>query len=176
MTNHFGSDATNYVQTFNFQSGRGVGKHLANQHQQICIRREAGNCKICYSVDTRTTDIVVTGKTTGKAGISGTMCCGYGLDGAGGDTGGGDCIIIPGAQLAAGIAAAAETFCGSMMGLAVIAGATADANSITICSQQVPFRIEFNSDTWEKGTGAAANQETEAGNPGFKIRYYQTTC
>ena len=36
---HFGSDASNYIQTFNFQGGRGNGgKHLANQHQSICIR------------------------------------------------------------------------------------------------------------------------------------------
>ena len=35
---HFGSDGSNYVQTFNYQNGQGTGKHLANQHQTICVR------------------------------------------------------------------------------------------------------------------------------------------
>jgi len=59
-------------------------------------------CRICYSVDNRLTDIGVTGKTaaaTANASVKGTKCCGYGLDGAGpGTAGGGDCLIIPGAE------------------------------------------------------------------------------
>ena len=35
---HFGSGGTNYVQTFNYQSGRGVGHHLAAQDQVVCVR------------------------------------------------------------------------------------------------------------------------------------------
>ena len=33
---HFGSSATNYVQSFNYNSG--AGKHLADQTQVICVR------------------------------------------------------------------------------------------------------------------------------------------
>ena len=33
---YFGSGATNAAETFNYQSGN--GKHLANQHQTICVR------------------------------------------------------------------------------------------------------------------------------------------
>ena len=40
---HFGSEGTNYVRTFNFQTGRGVGRHLNDQHQQICIRYVIGH-------------------------------------------------------------------------------------------------------------------------------------
>jgi len=179
---HFGSDASNYIRTFNFQGGLGNGgRHLANQHQQICIRRETGMCRICYSVDARLTDIGITGKTgapAAAASIAGTMCCGYGLDGAGGLLGGGDCIIIPGAEKT-GATAVNESYCGSLMGLATAAaaaGANTDALSKTVCSKQYPFRVEFNSDLWEVTTGAADNMEAEGGNTGFKIRYFQTTC
>jgi len=167
---HFGSDATNYIRTFNFQSGRGVGRHLANQHQSICIRRETGMCKICYSVDAPTTDIGLTGKTDGKAGYKGTSCCGYALDGKAGDgaVGGGDCIIIPGAVKADDGAVVNHVFCGSMMGIN-----TAANKDKTVCSMQLPFRVDFNSDNYEISD---AQLEAVGGNPGFKIRYYQTTC
>ena len=36
---HFASDATNYVYTFNYQTGADVGKHLAHQRQVICVRQ-----------------------------------------------------------------------------------------------------------------------------------------
>jgi len=173
---HFGSEGTNYVRTFNFQTGTGVGRHLSDQHQQICIRREAGMCRICYSVDTRTTDWGITGKTTGKAGTKGTDCCAYGLDGAdAGVTGGGDCVIIPGAEKAIGGANVNEQYCGSKGGLGTVQGATSDAKSLTICSTAIPFRIEFNSDQFELTT-AAMYESMLGASTGFKIRYYQTSC
>merc|ERR1719242_720591 len=55
---HFGSSGTNYVQTFNYQSGS--GKHLADQTQVICVRRETGNCQVCWSADD-VTDVEVSG-------------------------------------------------------------------------------------------------------------------
>ena len=36
------------VQTFNFEGGT----HLANQNQNICIRREKNQCRICYHTAT----------------------------------------------------------------------------------------------------------------------------
>ena len=33
------------IESFNYKNGW----HLANQNQNICIRREAGFCSICYS-------------------------------------------------------------------------------------------------------------------------------
>jgi len=174
---HFASDASNYLRTFNFQQGTGSGKHLANQHQSICIRRETGMCRICYSVDDKTKDIGLTGKVAGKAGVAGTKCCAYGLAGAGDDTGGGDCLVIPGAVKGDDAPAAMigdpvnQQYCGSLMGLQTIAGAV--IASKTICSTQTPFRIAFNSDNVEF---SAADHESTGGNTGFKIRYWQTTC
>ena len=43
-------------------------------------------------------------------------------------------------------------------------------------AQSYPFRIEFHSDGYEYSTGIAAMSEGEARNPGFKVKYYQTTC
>ena len=48
--------------------------------------------------------------------------------------------------------------------------------SFFIAATQAPFRIEFQSDNYEFSSGAAAMNEGEGGNPGFKVRYFQTTC
>jgi len=174
---HFGSDGSNYVQTFNYQNGQGSGKHLANQHQTICVRREAGNCRICWSADA-VADVGVTGKTAGKAVTKGESCCAFGSKGDGPMAlkGGGDCILIPGAQDANG-GVQPDKVCGTKNGLpTATADGTAAANSKTVCSTQAPFRIEFQSDNYEFSSGAAAMNEGEGGNPGFKVRYFQTTC
>merc|ERR1712194_699149 len=100
---HFGSGGTNYVQTFNFQSGS--GKHLADQKQVICVRRETGNCQVCWSADA-VTDVEVSGiQSTPKGAVLGTKCCNYGADGKQivASKGGYDCILIPGASLAGAI-------------------------------------------------------------------------
>eukprot|EP00095_Tigriopus_kingsejongensis_P001226 maker-scaffold160_size295910-snap-gene-0.8 protein:Tk01226 transcript:maker-scaffold160_size295910-snap-gene-0.8-mRNA-1 annotation:"PREDICTED: uncharacterized protein LOC100161421" len=44
-TQYFFGPSTDSVQTYNFDGGR----HLADQNQNICIRRERGNCRICYT-------------------------------------------------------------------------------------------------------------------------------
>ena len=56
---YYGSSATGVVKTFNYDSA----PHLANQHQQICVRRETGNCRICWTADA-VTDVSVSGKST----------------------------------------------------------------------------------------------------------------
>jgi len=168
---HFASDATNYVYTFNYQTGADVGKHLAHQRQVICVRRETGNCKICWSADAAT-DIGVSGDTNiAKGVVLGTKCCNYGADGLKIATtkGGYDCVIIPGAMNAAS-ALKPPKICGSMMGLITATGTI----SVTVCSKSYPFRIEFHSDGYEYS--AAANDEGTGNNPGFKLRYFQTTC
>merc|ERR1711981_479035 len=165
---HFGSEATNNVQTFNYQSGRGVGRHLANQHQTICVRRESGMCRICWFAVTPA-DVGVSGETDGNGATGGTICCGHGEDGvAADDAAFGDCILIPGAQNNAG-AVKPDQICGSMMGL----NTDATITSTTICSTQFPFRIEFQSDAFEFSDGATATNEGTGGNPGFKVRYFQ---
>jgi len=46
-TEYLFGESTGFVYTYNWDSGNGY--HLANQEQNICIRREKDNCKICYS-------------------------------------------------------------------------------------------------------------------------------
>ena len=58
---YFGS-TTAQVQSYNFDGGQ----HLANQDQNICIRRERGNCRICWAT-AADTDFAVSGLTAGGA-------------------------------------------------------------------------------------------------------------
>ena len=51
---YYGS-TTGMIQTFNYEGGM----HLANQNQNICIRREKNQCRICYS--SGPTDFAVSG-------------------------------------------------------------------------------------------------------------------
>jgi len=171
---HFGSSGTNYVRTFNWiQSGAAAptGRHLANQHQVICIRRESGNCRICYSADA-TTDVGVSGKPMTAAGvILGTMCCQYGTDGNKIATAGYDCLQIPGASKADAAALVAPKLCGSAFGLVSAAGVA----QVTICSKAMPFRVSFISDNFETAVTASAMDESSA-SPGFKLKYFQISC
>merc|ERR1711936_369655 len=163
---HYGSSGTNYVQTFNYQTGS--AKHLAAQNQVICVRREAGNCQVCWSADAAT-DVGVSGKVAAMGAVLGTMCCNYGTDGKKIATHGYDCVMIPGASDGNGVAKPPK-ICGTDAGLVTAAG----ANSKTICSKSQPFRIIFRSDNWETFNAAAAIAESAPDrNPGFKVRYFQ---
>merc|ERR1712126_44030 len=53
---YFGDAATGIVKSFNFDSGI----HLADQRQTICVRRERGNCRICWTTQINT-DFQVSG-------------------------------------------------------------------------------------------------------------------
>ena len=59
-TQYFFGDqqTTAVVKTFNFDGG----SHLADQNQNICVRRERGICKVCWS-PTATGDFAVSGMT-----------------------------------------------------------------------------------------------------------------
>lgn len=170
---HFGSGGANFVETFNYQNGRGSGKHLANQRQQICVRREAGMCRICWTAKTAN-DVGVTGDTNAaKANVKGESCCGFGVDGmAVHDKAGGDCILIPGAENAAGMFKP-DKICGTKMGLNT--GTAAGMQHKTICSTSTPFRIEFESNNYEYAEAAIA-EAGPGGGHGFKVMYFQTTC
>ena len=98
---------------------------MAGQRQTICVRRESGNCQICYSA-AAATDIALSGKGT-KGIIADATCCGYGADGK--NTGAYDCLMIPGAENAAGTPVT-PTNCGGKNGLVTVA---AGDTSATIC-------------------------------------------
>jgi len=155
--------STGIIKTFNFDQG----VHLANQFQQICFRREAGNCRICYSADA-VGDVNLGGKAT-KVVTKGELgCCGYGAKGTK-STGAYDCLFIPGAEAVNNGAMAADCQAGGLKGLAVVTGTTA----ATVCSAQQPFRIAFKSDAFEY---TAAGAIADPASHGFKLRYWQMTC
>ena len=70
----YGSDKGT-VNTYNYDGGY----HLANQNQVQCIRREKGNCKICYAA-VAVTDFSVSGNAADNKFIT-QDCCNYGSDG-----------------------------------------------------------------------------------------------
>jgi len=160
----FGDDATGTVMTFNFDNG----VHLANQNQNICVRRERGNCKICWTTAIDT-DFQVSGKSNNMSGfVKGTLCCGYGQKGT--KTEGYDCVQIPGAMKPDASAVVPQQICGGNKGLVSATGMTA----VTICSSTTPFSVRFLSDAYE--TAAIAGMEEVKKSKGFKLTYYQSSC
>merc|ERR1719273_2182870 len=143
----FGSEATGYVYSFNYNAGSGL--HLAEQRQTICVRREAGNCRICWWADTPADDVDIGGKKT-KGYVKGETCCNYGESGwkGLGTLGGYDCLMIPGAVKKADSALLPASNCGGGAGL-VGEDAAAAAKTSTLCSKSYPFRISFYSDKYE---------------------------
>lgn len=110
---------------------------MADQKQVICIRRESGNCQICYSA-AAATDVALSGLNAAGIVLD-VSCCAYGLDGMG--NGGYDCLMIPGAMtnMAAGTPLPPSQ-CGGMNGLAVTpAGATAPAAATICCKYSTLF-------------------------------------
>jgi len=152
---YYGPEAANRVQSFNYDGG----KHLANQRQTICVRRELGNCRICWYTDAAT-DVQIA--KTANTGVADSKCCGYGTDGV--KMTGPDCIQIPGAILTTNVPAIVSQ-CGHK-GLCTTAACVVG----TVCSKTVPFQFTFNSDgyEWSANEAMAANANT-----GFRVRYAQ---
>jgi hypothetical protein len=160
----YGTSGTGTVNTFNYVNSI----QLANQLQTICIRRERGMCKICYSPPT-TTDFSISGLTTKTKGIMGMGCCNWGSSGTAAIAKGFDCLRIPGARkvtatVAANPLAAGSNFCGNKLATTVAGG----AGQHTICSRQQPFMLQFESDAFSLGAAIAAQK-------GFKLIYWETT-
>ena len=175
----FDPTGTGVVKTYNFDGGQ----HLANQKQTICVRRERGNCRICWSTE-KATDFAVSGTystSTGNGFTLSTKCCGYTST-----AGGYDCVQIPGAlksvlnSMGSYSFVSNSRFCGRDAGLV-----STDANTVkfatmditkTICSTRTPFLIRFLSDGYEYADGAAL--EAMKTNAGFKLTYTQdaTDC
>eukprot|EP00095_Tigriopus_kingsejongensis_P003561 maker-scaffold877_size102761-snap-gene-0.12 protein:Tk03561 transcript:maker-scaffold877_size102761-snap-gene-0.12-mRNA-1 annotation:"PREDICTED: uncharacterized protein LOC100161421" len=152
-TQYYFGPTTDTVQTFNYQGG----KHLANQNQNICIRRERGNCRVCYAT-ALDTDFSVSGMVK-SMGLTMGKCCNYGSSAEGFD-----CVIIPGARKSTDTAKmAAVAICGNGMGLvsATMMGPK------TICTNRQPFNLRFRSDGYEA--------LMEMGMAGFKLSYIQSS-
>lgn len=63
---YFTGSGPSHVQTFNYNAGN--GRHLADQDQLICVRRESGMCAICWSADAET-DVQLGGKAAAMGGV-----------------------------------------------------------------------------------------------------------
>ena len=102
-----------------------------NYGQNICVRREAGNCRICWSADVPSTDFETSGKSDKFNALKGEECCAYAADGKGPtDDQGFDCVMIPGAVKADDDSVVPQSICGTKAGLVTAAG---DNGSKTIC-------------------------------------------
>merc|ERR1712008_306103 len=127
----YDSDATSgVVRSYNYVGGY----HLADQNQKICIRRERGNCRICWSTTVKE-DFAVSGKTKGII----DTCCGYGADGKKSNY---DCVQIPSASKAGdNMILEVAGFCGINGLVSLPAGTT----SATICRKtKIHLRLLYN--------------------------------
>jgi len=183
-TQYFYGSNSQEVQSYNFDNGNGL--HLANQNQNVCVRRERGNCKICWyakdlkDVDTNGDNANAVGKI--GAGADGTQeCCTYKADGMG--TNGYDCLQIPGAQSGTmcaqwgtDSAINANRFCGNSGGLAKQKDAAAAANTATVCTKSDPFSLSFLTDQFEAKVESAADTlaNAQAGS-GFRLTYFMSS-
>merc|ERR1712241_820509 len=179
-TQYFYGSNTDSVRSYNFNQGNGL--HLTNQQQNVCVRQERGNCKLCWSAITET-DVDTNGMSTmmiGELGMDG-MCCSYMNDGMG--TKGYDCLIIPGAKL--GTACAdfpagrlnAMRFCGNSVGLAMMTsamGAQAPPQSGTVCTKSTPFSLQFLTDAIGQEEEAKADTGGKPGS-GFQLAYFMSS-
>jgi len=134
---HFDSDDTaalslsGTVSSFNYNNGN--GRHLASQHQTICIRREAGMSRVCFSQaggmeindfrissgingEASFTSSGLPGAFTGMGAMPAGACGNYGTDGLGVDY---DFVHIPKAQAKIGDVFAKvvgnHNFCGAAL-------------------------------------------------------------
>jgi len=171
-TQYYTGSSRTGIETFNYAQGY----HLTNQRQTICVRREEGYCRICWYAAS-ISDVDLGGKAT-KGVIKQHSCCQYGII-AGNDAsdngsiGGYDCLMIPGATTGTAAAAKPNCIAGAGGGIVVASGTT----SKTVCSKNVPFRIEFPSDSWEWAAGTAYEGGASGkATKGAKVAYLQTTC
>merc|ERR1711910_243648 len=156
---YWGTGGASTIKSFGYD---GSTAHLANQAQTVCVRRESGNCQICWYAASNT-DV--------------SLCCGYGADGKN-SAWGYDCLMIPGAVKGSSpyTVVSPVSMCGQGNGLAYSSGtykttATPDAGQQkTVCSASLPFRISFFSDAYEQMVSDGQ------GSYGFKLSYFQRSC
>lgn len=160
-----GAAGSGEIQSFGYD---GTNPHLANQNQIICIRREQGNCKICYYA-ADDADVTLSGKGT-KGIMKDSSCCAYGADGKK-STGAYDCIMIPGAAKDDS-EIIKPSQCGGREGLVT----ASSMGGKTVCSKVTPFRLEFYSDATEIGKDGVEGdfEDTAKNSKGFKLKYFQS--
>jgi len=158
--------------------------HLSNQKYDICIRRAAGYCLICYTTSQVTeTNTAAIQNSFGLSigGIAKTASAQLNTDCST------DFLEIPFGNTAAIAAITTPSttatnihrFCGRFFSTI-----SDDKDSLTVCSRHSPFRIGVNLDS-DEATGATkakemANANEQNGIPGgivgFQLTYYQVAC
>jgi len=184
-------DAT-IIRSFNWNGG--LGRHLANQDYNICIRREGGMRRICYSQDATSflDDFNIssgklgdTAKSVNVAkGLQGTavgLCGNYGATGKGrtANVPEFDHLQIPRASTFAiptgALLPINDNFCGACLAKASVACQVASAMGAaelvpntqqTICSTITPFLVRFVTDV-----GEAVLEDRQRG---FNLQYLLT--
>jgi len=150
-------DTDGELYSYNWNGGN--GRHLADQKQVICIRREENKNKICYSA-ADTGDISISGPMLGAGGCP-TYAGGYN---AAGSLQHADVLLIQSATDPANNAPLAySNICGQNSRFAGVA---------TICTTAKPFRITFHSDSFEEDAMEMAG--TPGNQAGFHLTYYQS--
>lgn len=163
-TQYFWGDGTGIIKSYNWDGSY----HLADQNQVACVRREKGNCRICYATAAYT-DVQVSSSTADK--FMTKSCCGYKGDGMGTDR---DCIIIPSlSNKSDSKQLIFSNFCGQG-GLATKSSVLDATKTKTICTKRVPFTLTFSTDTWEFKDEVKTTATTGQLQNGFKIGYEQS--
>lgn len=157
--------------------------HLSNQKYEICIRRAAGYCYICYSPKSSTGTTAAIQQSFGLSigGIAASSSAQLNTDCST------DYLEIPfgNTKTIAAITTPSTTatninrFCGRFFSTI-----TDDKNSLTVCSRHSPFRIGVNLDS-DEATGATKAKEMTNANEqngvpggivGFQLEYFQVAC
>merc|ERR1711976_382332 len=170
---------TGLIQSFNFPTTiaavTAATTHLANQYYDICIRREANYCYICY--------IPIYG--TPAIGDQGTFGLGLSVDTAAQAGDDSDCIAdyieFPNGAVSPGTLTIVETvkLCGRYFH-----STRTTVGYSTICTRSTPFRVGVAFDGIEDVTATAniinANVNEQGAFPGgiigFRLVYTQNTC
>jgi len=175
------------IQNFGFPtSSTTVGSgttHLSNQNYDICIRRGAGYCYICYS-PTNSAGTTAASQQSFGLSLSGiaasgsaqldTDCSTDYLEIPFGNTATIAAITTPGTA-----ATNSHRFCGRFFSTI-----TDDLNSLTVCSRRSPFTVGVAFDSNEvTGTSIADAKgnvreasELPGGITGFQLTYFQVAC
>jgi len=155
----FGS-TTGTIQSFNWANRH----HLADQNQNICVRRESNTCQICYT-QSSDDDFKISGMVAKVA-----IACGYGTDGMATDY---DQLIIPApSKLADGANIGNDNgFCGALLGS--VDDATDDA---TVCSKRLPFMVRFVTDGFEFDMEGKIGTAGMDNHQGFSVDYKLNSC
>jgi len=179
---------TGTIQNFNWKKSITAGTeilltanaHLSSQEYDICFRREATTCSICFV--TAIAGAADTSTNNGSFGLSigdgtddesqvGTNCANDYLQINGGETKANTETATLTLTIIAG-----SRFCGRYLGT----DQTTTAFTTTVCTRQAPFTVTVKMDDNEVATGTAANTNEQTVAPsglvGFQLNFAQQTA